>query len=256
MSKRKIMLLAMTIIMVAILAVGGTLAYFTSEDDADNVFVMGNVDITLEEEYEQNSNLQPGIEIEKEVSIKNTGTNPAYVRAHIAIPSNLDAQDPTKSGDNVWKYLHFIYGDDDNWDWENADGEDYFYTTTLPNASGTDEEYNVYVVTYLKALASDAETGLVIEGVYLDTGVDAETNRKDDEEDGEVISYTYVDEYGHEVTLPIHMINGQELAKLSIKVFAEATQTATFKNAHEALDTAFGVAGEVYDPWNGAYDAE
>ena len=51
MSKRKILLLAMSIIMIAILAIGGTLAYFTAEDSADNVFTMGNVDIELEENF-------------------------------------------------------------------------------------------------------------------------------------------------------------------------------------------------------------
>ena len=53
MTKRKILLLAMALCMVAILAVGGTLAYFTAEDSADNVFTMGYVDIELEETFEQ-----------------------------------------------------------------------------------------------------------------------------------------------------------------------------------------------------------
>lgn len=49
MNKRKLLTLAMTLCMVAILAVGGTLAYFTDTDDVKNTFTMGKVDITLDE---------------------------------------------------------------------------------------------------------------------------------------------------------------------------------------------------------------
>lgn len=47
MSKRKILALALTVAMIAILAVGGSLAYFTAEDSAENVFTVGNVKIDL-----------------------------------------------------------------------------------------------------------------------------------------------------------------------------------------------------------------
>ena len=94
MTKRKILLLAMSLCMVAILAVGGTLAYFTAEDSADNVFTMGYVDIELEETFEQFSDLVPGLDINKDVYVKNTGSNPAYVRVHIAIPEIMDDGDP------------------------------------------------------------------------------------------------------------------------------------------------------------------
>ena len=69
MTKRKIMLLAMALCMVAILAVGGTLAYFTAEDSADNVFTMGYVDIELEETFEQKSDLVPGLDINKDFQV-------------------------------------------------------------------------------------------------------------------------------------------------------------------------------------------
>lgn len=49
MSKRKILTLALGLCMVAILAVGGTLAYFTDTDNAKNVFTLGNVKIKLHE---------------------------------------------------------------------------------------------------------------------------------------------------------------------------------------------------------------
>ena len=49
MNKRKILLLASTLLMVAVLAVGGTLAYFTDTDQVTNTFTMGKVDISLDE---------------------------------------------------------------------------------------------------------------------------------------------------------------------------------------------------------------
>lgn len=49
MSKRKITALVVSIIAVAAMAIGSTLAYFTSNDNASNSFVMGNVAIDLKE---------------------------------------------------------------------------------------------------------------------------------------------------------------------------------------------------------------
>ena len=53
MSKRKILALASAVCMVAILAIGGTLAYFTDKDEATNTFTTGKVDITLNVEFDK-----------------------------------------------------------------------------------------------------------------------------------------------------------------------------------------------------------
>lgn len=47
MTKKKILVLALTIAMVAILAVGGSLAYLTDKESKTNVFTVGNVQIEL-----------------------------------------------------------------------------------------------------------------------------------------------------------------------------------------------------------------
>ena len=49
MNKRKLMLVAVALCMVAILGFGGTLAYLTDTDNAKNVFTAGNVGLTLDE---------------------------------------------------------------------------------------------------------------------------------------------------------------------------------------------------------------
>ncbi len=50
MNKRKIMMMALALCMVAIIAVGGTLAYFTDTDSAVNVMTLGKVDIEQNEQ--------------------------------------------------------------------------------------------------------------------------------------------------------------------------------------------------------------
>ena len=49
MNKRKIMVMAMALAMCAILVVGGTLAYFTDDEQKTNTMVIGNVAINIEE---------------------------------------------------------------------------------------------------------------------------------------------------------------------------------------------------------------
>ena len=81
MNKRKIILLAALLVMVAILGVGGTLAYFTAEDEATNTFTVGNVKIDLTEpNWEEAEDVFPGQVLPKDPKVTNVGTNPCYVR--------------------------------------------------------------------------------------------------------------------------------------------------------------------------------
>lgn len=140
MNKRKIILLALSLCMVAILAVGGTLAYFTDTDNAVNTFTVGNVQIELIEQQRDFVNGQqiPGSAIEdfeddkklfpivgsaqgekddyglptaknyldKIISVGVLdGSEDAYVRVLVAIPAALDAG--SSSAANV---LHFNLG--------------------------------------------------------------------------------------------------------------------------------------------------
>jgi len=243
MNKRKLLALALGLCMVAILAVGGTLAYFTSEDSAENVFTMGNVKIEVVEEFEQNSELAPGLKINKDVWVKNTGSKPAYVRVHLAFPAAMDDGNPNFASYNNflhWNFTKESYADG-QWNWSTTvDGSNYpgnggdwnYYETTIDG-----EEFAVYVATYETALEADAQTATeAITQVYLDATVDAVANA-----DG---STTYKDTKGNEVTL-----TAEEMENITIKVWAEGTQTDTFTDAYNALNTAFGVPGS-YNPWN------
>ena len=50
MSKKKVVLIVASLCMVLMLAIGGTIAYFTDTDEATNTFTVGNVKIDLIEQ--------------------------------------------------------------------------------------------------------------------------------------------------------------------------------------------------------------
>ena len=73
--KKKILALCLCVAMLAIAIVGGTLAYFTDTDTETNTFTVGNIKIDLVENFQQDSELMPGLDIPKEVYINNVGDN-------------------------------------------------------------------------------------------------------------------------------------------------------------------------------------
>lgn len=241
--KRRIVSLCLVAVIAAIAVFAGTLAYFTDTDAKSNVFTTGNVEIELIENFGDNNpetpekllpatgsaqkgTLQNGIK--KEVSVKNTGSEKAFVRVHIAIPSVLDNGNPEfDAGKNT---LHFNYDAESigegKWDWSKTAGAAYegdwnYYETTIDGI-----KYNVYVVTYGTALDANAETTeKAMHQVYLDAHTSQEA----------IASYNEV------------LGNNWQ-----IKVLAEGTQSAGFEDAYTALNTAFGVPGEYTVDWSGA----
>ncbi len=243
MNKRKLLSLALSLSMVAILAVGGTLAYFTDTDAKVNTFTVGNIDIELVENFGDNNpetpeelvpatgSAQAGTlknGVTKEVSVKNTGSKEAYVRVHIAIPNILD--DGAETFDASANLLHFNYDKtsvgEGKWDWSKTTGAAYegdwnYYEQTIDGVL-----YNVYVVTYESKLAAGTETPeKAMHQVYLESTATQEDIEKANETLG---------------------------ANWQILVLAEGTQTDGFDDAYAALNTAFGVPGEYTVDWSGA----
>ncbi len=234
--KKKLFAVAFAAILVVIAVAGTSLAYLQDTDAEDNVFTVGNVEIDLYENFDeslahlvpavgsaQNGTLKNGIT--KEVFVTNTGSEAAYVRVHIAIPAVLDNGNP--DFDASRNVLHFNYDSDNigagKWDWSKTTGDVYegdwnFYTTTIGNVA-----YNVYVVTYEKALASGEETVSAMNQVYMESTT---TN-----EDITRIKETLGDNW-------------------HIYVAAEGVQAAGFSDAYAALNAAFGTPGEYTVDWN------
>lgn len=89
--KKKIVSLALVASLLALVIVGGTLAYFTDTENATNTFVIGNVDITLtESSWTAPEAAVPGFTYAKNPVITNTGTNDAYVRLKVTFDNYGD----------------------------------------------------------------------------------------------------------------------------------------------------------------------
>lgn len=145
-----------------------TAAYLTDRDSEANVFTVGDVTIDLTEDFDQGATLIPGVKIEKDVRIENTGKNDAWVWAKIALPAVLDNADPSK---NV---IHFNYTKDPgyNWTWTDANKAWLVEKETIDNI-----KYNVYTVLYDEVLAPGEVTDFsAMFQVYLDTAVDIDPN--------------------------------------------------------------------------------
>lgn len=257
--KKRIVTIALVVALVAIAAVG-TLAYFTDTDEATNTFAVGNVKIDLIEQqrgenglvpFEQNKRLYPIVGsaqgekdeygmpiaknyVDKMVTIQNTGSEKAYIRAYFAIPSALDdGYETFNAGLNV---LHFNFGnkvengvvtstEGVEWIWTNGSKWNYFETTI----DGI--KYNVYFADYYQAVDAGITTEQLIQGVYLDKSFDIK--------DGKCYAF------GNEVTLDA----GWDWSKVSCPVFAVACQAEGFDSAAAAMDAAFGAK---YNPWGTA----
>ena len=215
MTKKKILVLALTIAMAAILAVGGSLAYLTDKDNATNVFTVGKVDITLNETFDKdNAKLLPGSQtsnaVPKEVKIKlENGSENAYVWYEWLIPSALDSTDGStglnnvvhvNSPGNTWdKYReNKAYWPADQtealpleqtWDHTKYGVQGYIGTETIEGI-----QYNKYVALYHGKLSNaeggQTETTLGMTQVYMDSKVD--TNAQGQYTiDGKVIDYDF-----------------------------------------------------------------
>lgn len=138
--KRKILCLSVIAIMLAILA-AGTIAYFTAEGRAHNVITTGSINITVVEQQkgENNTtvdypkapitNVVPGAEISKIVTIRNDGKSTAWIRVKVGTEIEL------VGGDEANTSLVMLNFDDRNW--TKKDGYYYYNNPVDPTKSTT-----------------------------------------------------------------------------------------------------------------------
>lgn len=189
---KKIIALVLVIALCCSVSVGLTLAYLTDRDSKANVFTVGDVEIELEEDFEQGAELIPGVDINKDVQIKNTGKNDAWVWYTYAIPASLDTAADASS--NILHTNHaganwLGYQNNRNY-WAEGQTEatpedqcwivDYNPEKDAGNPVGTMEQdditYNVYAVLYNGPLAPNELTTVGLTNVYLDANVDIDPN--------------------------------------------------------------------------------
>ena len=128
--KKKIIALCLIVALAATAVIGGTLAYFTDTDSAENTFTVGGVSIELIEQqagknglepFEQEKPLVPGTSNDgnaqsKIVTVKNTGKNDAWVWVDMLIPSALlNPANPTNQSYNALHYNEYGAFSKDYW---------------------------------------------------------------------------------------------------------------------------------------------
>lgn len=106
--KKKVLMLT-SVVLVLGLASLGIMAYLTDQESKTNVFTVGDIDITLDEEVgvigegevddvtdndgnitgAAYSGIMPGDKLQKEVTVENTGSNDAYVRVIVTLNNAL-----------------------------------------------------------------------------------------------------------------------------------------------------------------------
>jgi len=164
--KKKIIALTLCVAMVAIAIVGGTLAYFTDTDEKTNVFTVGDIDIEINEKNEEGDEnaeydewlkeqtIMPGEEVDKIVTVENTGSEDAYVRVTITVPADMTPVFVWEPDETPAAYKWAV---DDN---------------------KNDPDNGVYVYYYTEKLAPKAETNALLVAMKLNGDV-TEANVKD-----------------------------------------------------------------------------
>ncbi len=261
MSAKKKVLAAASYVMVAALAIGGTVAYFTDKEDAVNVMTMGaGVDIVLNEQqrsdgpgsdledFEQGKELLPvtgsaqgakddwGLSadinnyVDKIVTVENTGTTEAYYRVMIAVPAALE------NANNAEGPLHWNFGN--RFDatrkgtYNSSDANSPYYQefddqwkTAGVSITIGGVAYNMYTFTGNTTLTAGEVSPAVLTGFYLDAGVDYDDETGKYTFNGKTIDY--------------------DLNDVIVPVQAQAVQAAGFTTAEEA----FTASGLPANPW-------
>lgn len=146
--KKKILSICLVAVIAAMAIAGASLAYFTAEDTATNVFTVGNVAIDLTEpEWDKKGavdapEVYPGEALAKDPTVKNTGKNPCFVRISVTgwdslKNAKLSAQDITYRTDYVDEKL----GEN----WTLYDGY-FYYTKVLAVNETTDALFDQIVI--------------------------------------------------------------------------------------------------------------
>ena len=228
--KKKIVALALVVAVAAMLAAGLTLAYFTDTAEAENVMVMGKVDIALNEkqrdangifeDFVNDKMLLPAVGsavldgdvyhadlknvIDKFVSVTNNGNTGAYVRVALAFE---------QGSLELTKFLDLIKLNTNTTAWT--------WTQPVEIVVGG-EDYVMYVATHTAEVAKNTTTADCLRQFYLAPAATQEDAAA---------------------------IDGNDDGKYEILVMAQAVQADGFSDAATALDAAFGALSAAAHPF-------
>lgn len=240
--KKKALSVALVFALIAIM-VGSSLAYFTDADQVSNTFTIGSVLIDIWENDKATDNdvvefkdpLLPVVDLQdvtqdpgytaKVVKVENTGSNDAYIRVHIAIPTQL---------------VGYLYLDLNETGWIRQPDT---------NATKGGVNYTVFTYDYNSSVKPGDFTTELLKGAYLHSNVDIKDNPDNATGDLEFCTpngdgtYTFSGFAAHS-----KVTNGYTSNTVNILVAAQAIQTQSFETvgATSALNSGFGVGT---NPW-------
>lgn len=159
--KKKLTAAALVVAFGATAVTGATLAYFTDTDQKDNVFTVGNVNITLTEpKWDEQGSIDapqayPGEALAKDPTVTNNGANPCFVRISVEGWNVLGA-------DNKITYrTDYVDGKlGDNWVLH-TDGY-FYYNKVLETDATTDALFDQIVVPTSVTNGFDGNYDLVV----------------------------------------------------------------------------------------------
>ena len=188
MTKTKIITLALVAVIAVMAIAGASIAYFTDTKTASNTITMGNVRIVLDEapvdaegkatggnrvtanEYGIGA-AYPGAVLEKDPTVHNTGSNPAYIRATVNVSNwmNLVAAyypefEATFPNDGYKAALSLLVGElGDGWSVVDVEAGDTF-TVGQFDAK--------FVLKYDSVIAPGEDTSPMFRQVLIPAGID------------------------------------------------------------------------------------
>lgn len=146
--KKKIFSLALVICCAAVLAFGGTMAYFTADDVAHNVITSGKIDIKLNEitlkvdpetgepiPFENVTGVMPNEQIDKIVSVENINlAAPAYIRVLVKPEIMLSDENEDKQEEVDYSLIMIDFNEKD---WTFQEGY-WYYNKVLDTEAETE----------------------------------------------------------------------------------------------------------------------
>lgn len=250
---KRILVTALSALLIATMAIGGSVAYLTSTDNAANIFEMGEVKIKQIEEERDGSGMKefaddhlllPAHQFQQTGSVDTNKSEENWDTATGAVDKFVRVENEGKS--DAWVRTIFAFentGDIDGkgWIFKNVSDE---RVGSFEAVTGEDDvqvsieyeekNYNLYVFTYKDALEPNETTGYSLKQVAMAAQADNEVVAAIRGEDG----------------------NG----RYTILVATQAVQVANMKKtnddgelvamtAAEALDEAFGAITDENNPW-------
>ena len=220
--KKKI-LMALSMLAVAAVAVGGTVAYYTAADDSSVTFTTGNVAIELNDDLNgETIKLMPNNneKAAPNYTITNTGDENAYVWLKVSVPKELAAE---TAADNVihWNIPGaYWYGNHTNSKyWVEGQTEAVAAEKTWKVQDSVEEgDYEVTYLLYTGAIAKGETTNIGVSYVYLDQRVD--------KIDGKYVMVK---------NGVVEVLDGVDLKETTIKVEAYGIQENKFTSVEEAF---------------------